>query len=195
VRATILVPCKLSPSSVFRTWASRDSSPSAALASRVVEAQHCTVADFNLLTDISGESDDKSNGSRHSGRFRVADCPHASKWLADKLGRAAANYDQGRLGLPDVRVSSRAVARFGEKRTCAVQLTSPRVHTLRHALLDFLQHGHSSNGGRHVTCIRSSSHHGSRTRGPRDDGFRQGCFLLDARNRASPVGIDECDSS
>lgn len=27
---------------------------------------------------------------------------------------------------------------------------------------------------RYVTCIRSSSHHGSRTRGPRDDGFRQG---------------------
>lgn len=37
----------------------------------------------------------------------------------------------------------------------------------------------------YVTCIRSSPHHGSRTRGPRDDGFRQGFLFLDLQDFAN----------
>lgn len=37
----------------------------------------------------------------------------------------------------------------------------------------------------YVTCIRSSPHHGSRTRGPRDDGFRQGFLFLDLKDFAN----------
>ncbi|KAL7925474.1 hypothetical protein ACQKWADRAFT_284146 [Trichoderma austrokoningii] len=43
-------------------------------------------------------------------------------------------------------------------------------------------------GSKNVTCIRSSSHHGSHTRrGPRDDGFRQGCCEKCALDQTSKI--------
>lgn len=91
------------------------------------------------------------------------------------------------IGLPDVEVSSRKGLKVMDEKHL-MKLTSiiggillpgpTRHHYMSHkaSLAAFgkervYKHEESS---RNVTCIRSSPHHGSRTRGPRDDGFRQG---------------------